>query len=133
MKRRGTLRAQPSRRVILAAAMGLIQKAALFGASGAIGPHIAAELDRRSIPFRVVGRGRVKLAAAFRGLSNAEIFEADLADLRSAGAAARGVDTIFYLVGLPAPSHHRHPVLMRTALQAAASVGVKRMVLVSSV
>jgi nucleoside-diphosphate-sugar epimerase len=110
-----------------------IQKAAIFGAAGAIGTPVAAELDRRGIPFRVVGRTRSRLEAAFGKMANAEIFEADVSDLRSAGAAARGVDTIFYCVGLPYPSHQLHPILMRTPVEAAASVGVKRLVLVSSV
>ena len=42
-------------------------------------------------------------------MSCAEIFDADLSDLRSASAAARGVDTIIYCVGLPYPSHHLLP------------------------
>lgn len=110
-----------------------MQKAAIFGAAGAIGPFVALELERRDIPFRVVGRSRAKLEAAFGGLAHAEPFDADIGDLRSAGAAARGVDTIFYCVGLPYPSHRLHPVLMRTALDAAISMHVERMVLVSSV
>lgn len=113
--------------------MGLIQKAAIFGAAGAIGPQVAAEFERRGIPFRVVGRNRPKLEAAFGNLAHAEIFDADLADLRSASAAARGVDTIIYTVGLPPMIHHRLPELMRTTLQAAAAMQVKRIVLVSSV
>jgi len=113
--------------------MGLIGKAAIFGAAGAIGHTVAAEFERRAIPFRVVGRNRSRLEAAFGTLTHAEIFDADLSDQRSAGAAARGIDTIVYCVGLPYPSHHLHPVLMRTTLAAAASVGVKRLVLVSSV
>lgn len=113
--------------------MALIQRAAIFGAAGAIGPHVAAELDRLGIPFRVVGRNRAKLDAAFGKLANAEIFPADLGELRSAGAAARGVDTIIYSVGLPYPSHHLHPALMRTTIEAAASQQVRRIVLVSSV
>lgn len=113
--------------------MSIIRKAAIFGAAGAIGPQIAAELERRGIPFRVVGRNRARLEKAFGAMSHAEIFDADLADLRPAGAAARGVDTIFYSVGLPYPSHHLHPALMRTTLEAAASMHVERMVLVSNV
>src|SRR5580692_11038457 len=111
----------------------LIQKAAVFGAAGAIGAPVAAELERRGIPFRVVGRTRAKLEKSFGSLKHAEIFDADLADLRSASAAARGVDTIIYTVGLPYPAHHLHPVLMRTTLQAAVAMEVKRLVLVSSV
>lgn len=111
----------------------LIQKAAIFGAAGAIGPPVAAELERRGIPFRAVGRTRSKLEKAFGGIAHAEVFDADIADLRSASAAARGVDTIIYTVGLPYPSHSLHPALMRTTVEAAAAMGVKRLVLVSSV
>lgn len=113
--------------------MGLIGKAAIFGAAGAIGPHVGAEFDRRRIPFRVVGRSRSKLERIFGGYPHAEIFDADLADLRSASAAARGVDTIVYLVGLPLQQHSRLPQLMRTAVQAAAAMQVQRIVMASSV
>ena len=111
---------------------GIIQHAAIFGAGGAIGPVVAWELERREIPFRVVGRSRAKLEA-YGKLSHAEIFDADIGDLRSAGAAARDIDTIFYCVGLPYPSHHLHPALMRTTLEAAQSMKVARLALVSSV
>ena len=66
-------------------------------------------------------------------MTHAEIFPADLSEARSAGAAARGVDTIVYCVGLPYPSHHLHPVLMRTTVEAAKLVRVERLVLPSSV
>jgi nucleoside-diphosphate-sugar epimerase len=111
----------------------LIQKAAIFGAAGAIGPAVAAELERRGIPFRVVGRTRAKLEKSFGNLKHAEIFDADLADLRSASAAARGVDTIIYTVGLPYPAHHLLPDMMRTTVEAAVAMEVRRLVLVSSV
>jgi nucleoside-diphosphate-sugar epimerase len=110
-----------------------IQKVALFGAAGAVGHAVAPELARRNIAFRAVGRNKARLEQEFGGFSGCEIFDADVSDLRSAGAAARGVDTIVYCVGLPYPSHHLHPVLMRTTLEAAATMQVKRIVLVSSV
>jgi nucleoside-diphosphate-sugar epimerase len=110
-----------------------MQKAAIFGAAGTIGPVVAVELNRRGIPFRVVGRSRPKLESVFSKLEHAEIFDADVGDLRAASAAARGVDTIIYAVGLPYPSHHLHPALMRTTVEAAAAMKVERLVLVSSV
>lgn len=110
-----------------------MEKAAIFGAAGAIGPWVAAELDQRGIPFRAVGRSRARLEQVVGSLAHAEVFDADVGDLRSAGAAARGIDTIFYCVGLPYPSHHLHPALMRTTIEAAAAMGVRRLVLVSSV
>src|SRR3954466_15072505 len=96
-----------------------MQKVAIFGAAGAIGTTAAGEFERRGIPFRVVGRSREKLERAFGKMKHAEIFPADLAEGRSAGAAARGVDTIIYTVGLPYPAHNLHPVLMRTTVEAA--------------
>jgi nucleoside-diphosphate-sugar epimerase len=106
---------------------------AIFGAAGAIGIPVAEELERRGIPFRVVGRSREKLERTFAHMKHAEIFPADLSQPLDAGAAARGVDTIVYCVGLPYPSHHLHPVLARTTVEAAKMVGVARLVLVSSV
>ena len=110
-----------------------MQNVAIFGAAGAIGKAVGAELDRRGIRFRAVGRSRQNLERAFGKMANAEIFPADLSEARSAGAAARGVDTIVYCVGLPYPSHNLHPVLMRTSLEAAKLVRVERFVLPSSV
>ena len=113
--------------------MGVIGKAAIFGAAGAIGPHVAAEFERRGISYRVVGRKRERLERAFGAMPHAEVFEADLADTRSAAAAARGVDTIVYSVGLPYPAHQLFPPLMRTTLEAAAAMQVRRILLVSNV
>src|SRR5262249_45496034 len=118
---------------ILASAVGIIENAAIFGAAGAIGPYVGAELNRRGVPFRVVGRRRAVLDKVFGSMRQAQVFEADLSDLSAASQAARGVDTIFYCVGLPYPSHRLHPELMRTTLQAAVAHHVKRIVLVSSV
>ena len=113
--------------------MPVIQKVALFGATGAIGRSIAPELQRRGIPFRAVGRSKATLQAAFGNLSHCEIFDADLTDLRSAAAAARGMDTIIYSVGVPYPSFELHPSMMRTTLQAALNMNVERLLLVSNV
>jgi nucleoside-diphosphate-sugar epimerase len=106
---------------------------AVFGAAGAIGTAVTSELSRRGVRVRVVGRSRQTLERAFGKTPNTEIFPADLSEATSAAAAARGVDTIVYCVGLPYPSHHQHPVLMRVALEAAKLGGVQRLVLPSSV
>jgi uncharacterized protein YbjT (DUF2867 family) len=81
---------------------------AIFGAAGAIGNAVGAELERRGVSFRVVGRSREKLERAFGKMAHAEIFPADLSGAPGAGAAASGVDTIFYCVGLPYTLHHLH-------------------------
>ena len=90
-------------------------------------------MERRGIAFRAVGRSRTKLEQAFSAYRQAELFPADIADLRSAGAAAREVDTIVYCAGLPYPAHYRHPAIMRTVLDAAAAMHVQRLILISSV
>src|SRR5947207_1355477 len=110
-----------------------MQNVAIFGAAGAIGQSVAAELERRSIPFRAVGRSRAKLEKAFGAMANAEIFDGDLGDLRTASAAARGVDTVIYTVGVPYPAFRLHPVLMRVAVDAAVTMQVQRLVVVSNV
>lgn len=110
-----------------------IGRVAIFGAAGAIGQVVADELERRFLPYRLVGRSRTKLENAFARHQHGEIFPADLNDLRSAAAAAREIDTIVYCVGLPYPSHKLHPVMMKTTLAAAASMQVKRLVLISNV
>jgi nucleoside-diphosphate-sugar epimerase len=110
-----------------------MENVAIFGAAGAIGRAVGAELARRGVRFRAVGRSREKLEEAFGKMAHAEIFPADLSEAQPAGAAARGVDTIIYCVGLPYPSHQLHPVLMRTTLEAAKLAKVPRLVLPSSV
>ncbi len=110
-----------------------IQKAALFGAAGAVGHAVAPELARRGIPFRAVGRNRARLEKEFGKMAGAEVFDADLSDPKAAAEAARGVDTIIYCVGLPYPEHHLHPVLLGKTLDAAVAAGAKRLVLPSSV
>jgi len=104
-----------------------MQKVAIFGAAGAVGRAVGAELARRGIPFRAVGRSRAKLAAAF---PQAEIVAADLADPQAAIEAARGVDTIIYTVGVPYNHFELHPQLMKTTVAAA---GTARLAVVSSV
>ena len=104
--------------------MPSINKVAIFGAAGAIGRAVAPELERRGISFRAVGRDKAKLQAAFGQMPHAEVFDADLTDLRSAGAAARGMDTIIYTVGVPYTSFQLHPAMIRTAIEAAATTQV---------
>src|ERR1035441_2528510 len=106
---------------------------AIFGAAGAIGRTVGAELERRGVRFRVVGRSREKLDQAFGKVAHAEIFPADLSEARSAAEAGRGRGTPVHCVGLPYPSPPLHPVVMRTTLEAAKLEKVARLVLPSSV
>jgi len=110
-----------------------LQKVAIFGAAGAIGNAVAPELARRGVPFRAVGRTGNMLEDAFGALPGAEIMEADLSDQEQAVRAAAGVDAILYAVGVPYTDFEKHPVLMRTSLEAAAQAGVARLLLVTGV
>lgn len=110
-----------------------MRKVAIFGAAGTMGRWIGAELERRGVPFRAVGRDGRRLESAFAGMRGAEIAAADLAAVQGAAEAARGADTVIYCVGVPYTDFARHPALMRTSLEGAAAAGVERMAVLSSV
>lgn len=103
---------------------------AIFGAAGAIGRSIGAELDRRGTDYRVVGRNRDRLTAAF---PSAEVKTADFEDTASTLEAARGVDTIIYAAGAPYTKFALHPVMMKNVVDAAIEAGVARLVVVGAV
>ena len=105
-------------------------KVAIFGAAGAIGRVLAAELQARGDTVRAVGRR----ADALRGAApEAEIFTADLADPGAARNAAAGMDAIVYCVGVPYDRFELHPQLTRIALDAAREAGVREFILISTV
>jgi nucleoside-diphosphate-sugar epimerase len=108
-------------------------KIALFGAAGAIGQSVAASLREVGRPYRVVGRSRMALDDGFGTDPLAEIATWDPEDPASVRAAARGVDTIVYLVGVPYWEFRLHPILMRKVLDGAIAEGVARIVLIGTV
>jgi nucleoside-diphosphate-sugar epimerase len=108
-------------------------KIALWGAAGAVGKSVAGALDAEGLSYRVVGRNRVSLSAAFGGRSGAEIITLSEEDPASARATARGVETLVYLVGVPYDQFRLHPVVMRQTLEAAVAEGVKRVLLIGTV
>lgn len=108
-------------------------KTGLFGAAGAIGQSVAAALRERDEAYRVVGRSGPALAKAFGNDPLAEIVTWNPADPASVRAAATGLDTIVYLVGVPYDRFAQHPVLMRATLDGARAAGVERIVLIGTV
>jgi nucleoside-diphosphate-sugar epimerase len=106
---------------------------ALFGAAGAIGQSIAAALREAGRPYRVVGRSRESLARSFGGDPQAEIATWNPDDPASVRAAARGIDTIVYLVGVNYWQFELHPPLMAKTLAGAVAEGVRHMLLVGTV
>ncbi|HTU71870.1 MAG TPA: NAD-dependent epimerase/dehydratase family protein [Candidatus Baltobacteraceae bacterium] len=105
---------------------------ALFGATGASGTVIAQALDAAGLPYRVVGRDRPSLEAQF-GNGHAEIATWNPEDPASVQAAAAGIDTIVYLVGVPYNHFELHPRLMQSTLDGAIAAGVRRMLLLGTV
>ena len=106
---------------------------ALFGASGVIGQSVAQALRAQGRSYRVVGRSRALLQAEFGSDSRAEIATWDPESPDSIRAAARGVRTLIYLVGVNYWQFHLHPLLMRRTLDAAIAEGVERVVLIGTV
>ena len=108
-------------------------KTALFGASGVIGQSIAAALGSKGAPYRVVGRHEASLRKTFGADRLAEIVIWELDSPASVRAAATGVDTLIYLVGVNYWQFELHPEIMRKTLAGAIAAGVENIVLIGTV
>jgi nucleoside-diphosphate-sugar epimerase len=110
-----------------------MSKIALFGAAGAIGQSIAKALATRGEPYRVVGRSEASLRKAFGADPLAEIVVWNPDEPVSVQAAAAGVETLVYLVGVNYWQFEKHPQLMRKTLDGAIAAGVRNVVLIGTV
>ena len=110
-----------------------MSKVALFGAAGAIGQTIAGALSSNHQAYRVVGRTQAPLKQAFGSDPLAEIITWNPDDPASVRAAAQGVDSIVYLVGVAYDHFELHPQLMRKTLDGAIAAGVPRILLIGTV
>lgn len=110
-----------------------MSKIALFGAAGAIGQSIVSALRARNQPYRVVGRSRASLQAQFGADPQAELVTWDPQDPASVRAAAAGIDTLIYLVGVDYWQFALHPQLMEKTLAGAVAAGVRHFVLIGTV
>jgi nucleoside-diphosphate-sugar epimerase len=108
-------------------------KIALWGANGVIGTGVAEVLRSQGRPYRVVGRSRAALEAAFGADPLAEIVTWNPDDPASVRAAADGIETIVYLVGVDYTKFELHPIVMRQTLDGAIAAGVANMLLVGTV
>ena len=106
---------------------------ALFGAAGAIGQSIASALRGQGRPYRVVGRDEASLRAAFGTDPLAEIVTWNPDVPASVVAAASGIETLIYLVGVNYWQFALHPELMRKTLAGALAAGVRNIVLIGTV
>lgn len=108
-------------------------KIALFGAAGAIGKSLAAALDAGRQSYRVVGRSPDSLQQTFGSHPLAEIVTWNPDDPASVRAAAEGIDTIIYLVGVAYDHFELHPQLMQKTLDGATAARVQQMLLIATV
>lgn len=107
-----------------------IQRAAVIGATGPTGIHLARELVARGTPVRVLSRSASNLERAFPGLQ-IERVEADAVDVESVRRGITDCDVVFDCIGLPARHMNLHPVTA-TAITKAATAEGSRCVQVSS-
>ena len=108
-------------------------KVGLFGAAGAIGQSIAVALAAAGRHYRVIGRSRSALEAAFGHDPYAEIVTWNPEDPASVTAAAQGLQTAVYLVGVPYNQFEKHPPLMEKTLAGLNAAGVERLILIGTV
>jgi nucleoside-diphosphate-sugar epimerase len=113
--------------------METVGKTGLFGAAGAIGHSIAAALRTAGRDYRVIGRSRAPLEAAFGQDPHAEITLWNPDDPASIAAAAKGLQTAIYLVGVPYNQFAAHPPLMERTLAGLTAAGVERLILIGTV
>ncbi|NML33926.1 NAD-dependent epimerase/dehydratase family protein [Paraburkholderia antibiotica] len=113
--------------------MQAMGKVGLFGAAGAAGQSIAAALSAAGRDYRVVGRSREALQRAFGHDPHAEIVTWNPDDPASIRAAAAGLQTVVYLVGVPYDQFAQHPPLMEKTLAGVTSAGVERLILIGTV
>jgi len=110
-----------------------MSRIALFGAAGAIGQSIASAISAQGLPYRVVGRNEASLRKAFGADPLAEIVSWNPDSPASVEAAAQGIDTLIYLVGVNYTQFELHPELMRKTLDGAISAGVRQVLLIGTV
>ena len=110
-----------------------MSKVALFGAAGAIGQSIARALAAKGQPYRVVGRSEASLRKTFGADPLAEVVTWNPDSPEAIQAAAAGVDTLIYLVGVNYWQFELHPQLMQRTLDAAIAAGVRNIVLIGTV
>jgi nucleoside-diphosphate-sugar epimerase len=106
---------------------------ALFGAAGAIGRSVASALRAKGRAYRVVGRSEAGLRKAFGSDPLAEIVTWNPDSPASVQAAASGVETLIYMVGVNYWEFELHPELMRKTLDGAVAAGVKNIILIGTV
>ncbi|MDH3234108.1 MAG: NAD(P)H-binding protein [Alphaproteobacteria bacterium] len=100
------------------------KKAAIVGATGPTGIHLAAALADAKTGLRVISRNSARLAATFPD----QAFEkraADAVDAAAIAAAVEGCDLVVDCIGLPGEAMHLHEVTARNIAHAATAAGAR--------
>ncbi len=100
------------------------QKAAILGATGPTGIHLAAALRQAGVAVRAVSRREANLQRAFPD-GAVETAAADLTRADHAWNAVTGCDLVFDCVGLPPDQMHLHPVVARNVAAALRESGAR--------
>lgn len=106
---------------------------ALFGATGVLGQSVASALRAQGRRYRVVGRSEASLRREFGDDPLAEIRTWIPDEPASVQAAAAGIETLVYMVGVDYAHFELHPLVMRQMLEGAVTAGVKRILLIGTV
>jgi nucleoside-diphosphate-sugar epimerase len=104
-----------------------MERAAILGATGATGIHLAAALSADATPLRVVARGKARLDRLFPDAAIEKV-EADMLDEGDALRAIDGCGLVYDCIGLPGDQMHLHPPTARNiagALQRTGARGVQ--------
>lgn len=105
--------------------MGIaFKKAAVIGATGPTGIHLAGELVRRQLDVRVVSRSLAKLERAFAG-GTCELLAADALDRAAMNRVVTGCDLVIDCIGLPPDRMADHEVTARNISGAASAAGAR--------
>ena len=91
--------------------------AAILGATGPTGIHLAAVLRKMGTPVRVVARNRGTLERLFPD-GAIDKHPADVLDAQQTLRAVEGCDLVYDCIGLPGDQMHLHPVTARNIAQA---------------
>jgi nucleoside-diphosphate-sugar epimerase len=101
-----------------------ITHAAIIGATGPTGRHLAPQLLERGLAVRVVSRSEDNLKRAFDGIG-VERVAADALDANALRAAVKDCDLLVDCIGLPPDRMHDHAVTARIVTEAARTVGAR--------
>jgi nucleoside-diphosphate-sugar epimerase len=101
-----------------------MERAAILGATGATGIHLAAALSTSGTAVRVIARGKARLDRLFPD-SAIEKLAADMLDESDALRAVEGCELAYDCIGLVGNQMHLHPPTARNIARALRQTGAR--------